>query len=221
EQEDGGGEVGGETSQGKVDGGATEKQPSGAAEKDALIDDVKLEADDRDESVDGDGPSEELGGDTGDYPARPTNWVHQFLLLYCFIGRPSDSEDPDLRDRQEYEWPPEAECQCDAAGEAEGQGEGGQQQRRQRDRLGRDRLQRQPGLNRHPDVYRGRRGSKPSASKERNCGGAHNRRKREVPPTTTIASRKAGSGREDAVRSRCRKTSSRPRGRHSRTRTGG
>ncbi|CAN0085693.1 unnamed protein product [Pylaiella littoralis] len=47
--------------------------------------------------MDGDGSSGGLGGESGEYPARPTNWMSPYLITYCLIGRPSDSEDPDLR----------------------------------------------------------------------------------------------------------------------------
>ncbi|CAN0353724.1 unnamed protein product, partial [Ectocarpus sp. 6 AP-2014] len=46
----------------------------------------------------GDGaPSEDIEEADGGYPDRPDKWMHPYLLTYCLIGRPSGSEDPDLR----------------------------------------------------------------------------------------------------------------------------
>ncbi|CAM9682684.1 unnamed protein product [Ascophyllum nodosum] len=33
----------------------------------------------------------------GGFPDRPNNWIHPFLLTYCLLGRPSSSEDTDLK----------------------------------------------------------------------------------------------------------------------------
>ncbi|CAB1102243.1 unnamed protein product [Ectocarpus sp. CCAP 1310/34] len=47
---------------------------------------------------DGDGaPSEDIEEVDGGYPDRSNKWMHPYLLTYCLIGRPSSSEDPDLR----------------------------------------------------------------------------------------------------------------------------
>ncbi|CAN0036593.1 unnamed protein product, partial [Ectocarpus sp. 8 AP-2014] len=53
---------------------------------------------DDDQQGDGDGaPSEELAVEDGGFPERPDKWIHPYLLTFCVIGRPSSSEDPDLR----------------------------------------------------------------------------------------------------------------------------
>ena len=44
-----------------------------------------------------DDSSEDHENAEGRFPDRPNNWVHPFLLTYCLIGRPSSSEDPDLK----------------------------------------------------------------------------------------------------------------------------
>lgn len=41
-----------------------------------------------------------------EYPPRPNGWVHEYLLLYCLIGRPSSSEDPDLATARTTSGPP-------------------------------------------------------------------------------------------------------------------
>ncbi|CAB1117478.1 unnamed protein product [Ectocarpus sp. CCAP 1310/34] len=58
---------------------------------------------------DGGGPQESEGGrrgrrllrryrrSSGGYPDRPNKWMHPYLLTCCLVGRPSSSEDPDLR----------------------------------------------------------------------------------------------------------------------------
>ncbi|CAN0408620.1 unnamed protein product [Pylaiella littoralis] len=61
------------------------------------MDGIKQEPKDGDGGEDGDSSSEGLGGESVKYPARPTNWISQYLITYCLIGRPSHSEDPDLR----------------------------------------------------------------------------------------------------------------------------
>lgn len=54
--------------------------------------------DSSDRSEDGGNDSTTEGNnDNTDNPPRPTGWLHEFLLIYCLIGRPSDSEDPDLQ----------------------------------------------------------------------------------------------------------------------------
>ncbi|CAN0147105.1 unnamed protein product, partial [Hapterophycus canaliculatus] len=49
-------------------------------------------------------PKEDGGGG---YPERPDNWIHQYLLIYCFIGRPSSSQDQDLRTARKTSGPSE------------------------------------------------------------------------------------------------------------------
>ncbi|CAM9263997.1 unnamed protein product, partial [Pylaiella littoralis] len=97
EKENAGGGGARETSQESVDGGAAEKQQGEAGKGDGETDGIKQEPEDGDGGEDGDGSSGGLGGESGEYPARPTNWMSPYLITYCLIGRPSDSEDPDLR----------------------------------------------------------------------------------------------------------------------------
>ncbi|CAM9200827.1 unnamed protein product [Ascophyllum nodosum] len=59
---------------------------------------IKEEPDHGDNRDRGDDDSSEDREDAeGGFPDRPNNWIHPFLLTYCLIGRPSSSEDPDLK----------------------------------------------------------------------------------------------------------------------------
>ncbi|CAN0372970.1 unnamed protein product [Pylaiella littoralis] len=97
EKIDGGGEGGG--------GGAKDTQQGGASGKEGRIDGVKQESEDDDGNGNGEGSPEELG-DSNDYPERPKNWMHQYLMIFCLIGRPSSSEDPDLATARKTSGPP-------------------------------------------------------------------------------------------------------------------
>lgn len=64
-----------------------------------------MSSDARDEP---EGDDSSTGGQeqSSDYPERPNGWLHEYLLIYCIIGRPSDSEDPDLKTARKTSGPP-------------------------------------------------------------------------------------------------------------------
>ena len=57
-------------------------------------------------SPDDNDSSTPVDNDTSDYPERPEGWLHEYLLIYCLIGRPSNSEDPDLKTARLTSGPP-------------------------------------------------------------------------------------------------------------------
>ncbi|CAN0300515.1 unnamed protein product, partial [Ectocarpus sp. 13 AM-2016] len=91
--EDGGGDDG-ESPPGQLeDGGEPEESEGGAPGVGGIKEEPAV-----DNQGDGDGaPSEDIVEGDGGFPHRPNKWMHPYLLTYCLIGRPSSSEDPDLR----------------------------------------------------------------------------------------------------------------------------
>ena len=67
---------------------------------------IKKESEDGNGREDGACFSINLDDDAPRYPERPANWIHEFLLIYCLIGRPSTSEDSDLRTARKTSGPP-------------------------------------------------------------------------------------------------------------------
>lgn len=100
QQQDGGGAAGQQEGGGATGQQLDEEEPSspkgdttqGESERAGGI---KQEPADKDAGA-GNGSSDFSGDDDPKYPPRPENWIHQYLLIYCFIGRPSSSEDADL-----------------------------------------------------------------------------------------------------------------------------
>ncbi|CAN0050822.1 unnamed protein product, partial [Sphacelaria rigidula] len=73
--------------------GAAEKRQHAADGIDEGCDGIKNKPADGAGTEDSDGCAADLDGVSEQYPARPAKWTHQYLLTYCFIGRPSPSED--------------------------------------------------------------------------------------------------------------------------------
>ncbi|CAN0317060.1 unnamed protein product, partial [Ectocarpus sp. 6 AP-2014] len=84
----------GESPPGRVeDGGGAEESEGGAPAVGGIKEEPAVG-----NQGSGDGaPSEDIEEADGGYPVRPDKWMHPYLLTDCLIGRPSSSEDPDLR----------------------------------------------------------------------------------------------------------------------------
>ncbi|CAN0260680.1 unnamed protein product, partial [Scytosiphon promiscuus] len=85
---------------------------------------LKQELADKDAEA-GDGALDCSGDDAPKYPDRPKNWIHQYLLIYCFIGRPSSSQDQDLRTARKTSGPSDRPIPKKRKGGPSASGKGG------------------------------------------------------------------------------------------------
>ena len=90
----------------EIGGGEGQQDEEGAIETQEIETDgspgggggIKEEPDHGDNRDRGDDDSsEDHENAEGGFPDRPNNWIHPLLLTYCFMGRPSSSEDTDLK----------------------------------------------------------------------------------------------------------------------------